>query len=137
MKIIDIDNIMGDLTIDSTLITIDSTSITVDKTQYISDYYNIKLVPRVLPVDGDILEVRLRNELTNLELTPLNYFNYVDGWFNLYLKSDEISDESKYEIEILNNGELIYKGKCLSTTRDKEQIQNYTVVEKINNKLKY
>ena len=137
MKIIDIDNIMGDLTIDSTLITIDSTSITVDQTQYISDYYNIKLVPRVLPVDGDILEVKLRNELTNLELTPLNYFNYVDGWFNLYLKSNGISDESKYEIEILNYGELIYKGKCLSTTRDKEQIQNYTVVEKMNNKLKY
>ena len=137
MKIIDIDNSIGDLTVDSALITVDSTTITVDQTQYISDYYNIKLVPRVLPVDGDILEVKLRNELTNLELTPLNYFNYVDGWFNLYLKSDGISDETRFEIEILNNDQIIYKGKCLSTMKNSEEIQNYTVVEKINNKLKY
>lgn len=137
MKIIDIDNSIGDLTVDSTLITADSTKITVDQTQYSSEYYNIKLVPRVLPVDGDTLVVKLRNELTNLEITPLNYFNYVDGWFNLYIKSSDITNETRFEIEIFNNDELIYKGKCLSTMKNSEEIQNYTVVEKVNNKLKY
>lgn len=137
MKIIDIDNSIGDLTVDSTLITVDTTTITVDQTQYSSEYYNIKLVPRVLPVDGDTLVVKLRNELTNLEITPLNYFNYVDGWFNLYIKSSDITNEIRFEIEILNNDQIIYKGKCLSTMKNVDEIQNYTVVEKVNNKLKY
>ena len=137
MKIIKIDDTLIDLTVDNTFITVDSTNYTADMTQYTSEYANIKLVPRVLPNEGDILTVRLRNELTNDIIEPENYFNYLDNYFNLYIKVGNLNINSKYEIEVFKDSVCIYKGKGFSTSKNKQEIQDFTVVKKINNKLRY
>ena len=137
MKIIKIDDTLYDLTVDSTLISVDSTEYSVDATIYLSEYANIKLVPRILPNEGDTLIVKLRNEITNKVVEPENYFNYLDNYFNLFIKLSDLKEGSKFELEIFRDNVEIYKGKALATSKSKLEIQNYSNVKIENNKLKY
>ena len=137
MKIIKIDDTLYDLTVDSTLISVDSTEYSADATIYLSEYANIKLVPRILPNEGDTLIVKLRNEITNKVVEPENYFNYLDNYFNLFIKLSDLKEGSKFELEIFRDNVGIYKGKALATSKSKLEIQNYSNVKIENNKLKY
>lgn len=137
MKIIQIDETLYDLTVDSTLISVDSTQYSADATKFLSDYTNIKLVPRVLPNEGDVLTVRLRNEITNKTIEPENYFNYLDNYFNLFIKVSGLKEGSKFELEIFRDNIEIYKGKVLASSKNKLEIQNYSNVKIENDKLKY
>ena len=137
MKIIKIDDTLYDLTVDSTLISVDSTEYSVDATIYLSEYANIKLVPRILPNEGETLIVKLRNEITNKVVEPENYFNYLDNYFNLFIKLSDLKEGSKFELEIFRDNVEIYKGKALATSKSKLEIQNYSNVKIENNKLKY
>ena len=137
MKIIKIDDTLYDLTVDSTLISVDSTEYSADATIYLSEYANIKLVPRILPNEGDTLIVKLRNEITNKVVEPENYFNYLDNYFNLFIKLSDLKEGSKFELEIFRDNVEIYKGKALATSKSKLEIQNYSNVKIENNKLKY
>ena len=137
MKIIKIDDTLYNLTVDSTLISVDSTEYSADATIYLSEYANIKLVPRILPNEGDTLIVKLRNEITNKVVEPENYFNYLDNYFNLFIKLSDLKEGSKFELEIFRDNVEIYKGKALATSKSKLEIQNYSNVKIENNKLKY
>lgn len=137
MKIIKIDDTLYDLTVDSTLISVDSTEYSADATIYLSEYANIKLVPRILPNEGETLIVKLRNEITNKVVEPENYFNYLDNYFNLFIKLSDLKEGSKFELEIFRDNVEIYKGKALATSKSKLEIQNYSNVKIENNKLKY
>ena len=137
MKIIKIDDTLYDLTVDTTLISADSTKYRADATTFLSGYANIKLVPKILPNEGDILRVVLRNEITNKVIEPENYFNYLDNYFNLFLNVGNIREGSKFELEIFRGNENIYRGKAIATTKSKLEIQNYSNVKIENNKLKY
>lgn len=137
MKIINIDDFSNDLSIDNTFISIDNDVITIDQTVYDSGCYEIKLIPRILPNEGEILRVNLRNELTGDIQVVDNYFNYHDNYFNLYLTNVDLSFEGKYVIDIILNDVIIYKGKLFVTNKNREDIQDYQVTKKINNKLKW
>lgn len=137
MKIIQIDETLYDLTVDSTLISVDSTQYSADATKFLSDYANIKLVPRVLPNEGDVLTVKLRNEITNKTIEPENYFNYLDNYFNLFIKVSGLREGSKFELEIFRDGENIYRGKAIASSKNKLEIQNYSNIKIENDKIKY
>lgn len=135
MKIIKLDDTLYDLTVDTTYVTCDSTIITCDATVYESDKLRIRLVPRILPNEGDELIVKLRNEITDEIIQPEFYFNFIDNYFNLYFDRGEFKNGDKFEIEILRAGVYIYKGKAL--LRENEDIQNYRKTIITNNKLKF
>lgn len=137
MKLIQTDETIYDLTVDITRISVDSTQYSADATTYLSEYANIKLVPRILPNEGDTLLVKLRNEITNKTVEPENYFNYLDNYFNLFIKVSDLAEGSKFELEIFRNNVEIYKGKALATSKSKLEIQNYSNVKIENNKLRY
>ena len=137
MKLIQIDETLYDLTVDTILISADSTQYSADATTFSSGYTNIKLVPKVLPKEGDVLIVKLRNEITNKTIEPENYFNYLDNYFNLFIKVQDLREGSKFELEIFRNNENIYRGKAIATAKNKEDIQNYSVIKIQNNIIKY
>lgn len=138
MKIILLGDNYEAITVDSTAYTVDDNLvITVDLTYIGSDYCQIKLVPRFFPELTDVLTVRFRNELTNVTFTPDFTFNFVDNYFNLWVLREAFVDGTKYELEILKDGVYIYKGKAIALLKGVDEIQNYSLVNKSNNKLKF
>jgi len=138
MKIIQLGDNLESITVDSTEYTVDDNLIiTVDLSQIGSDYCQIKLVPRFFPELTDVLTVRFRNELSNEVFSPLYTFDFVDNYFNLWVLREDFADGTKYEFEIFRNGEYVYKGKAIALLKGVDEIQNYSLVNKSNNKLKF
>lgn len=138
MKIILLGDNLESINVDSTLYTVDDNIyITVDMSEIGSDYCQIKLIPRFFPELTDIIDVRFRNELTNESFTPLYTFDFVDNYFNLWVLREDFVNQTKYELEIFRDGVYIYKGKAIALLKGVDEIQNYSLVNKSNNKLKF
>lgn len=101
----------------------------------------MSLVPRVFPNDGDILVIKMRNEMTNIESIINHTWAFTNNYFTVTLLTAEEIDfykeGSKYEFTILKNGLNIFKGKILiaSNTVDIQNYQHATI--SVNKKLKF
>lgn len=83
------------------------------------------LIPRVYPSSDDILVLKMRNEFTNVSFLPL--ISYISGQklsITIDPKPDDFVVGNKYEIEITNNDQTIYRGK-LQIVASEQNIQNY------------
>lgn len=136
MKILNIDEVLGDLTADNNIITADSTIYTADMYSYLIADMRLTLVPKIYPTLGDTLTVNMRNELTNVTSSVDNRFNYTDDYMNLFIDSGDYKDKEKYEIDVIYNNVNIYRGKVLIISGDVD-IQNYKHVEITNKKITY
>lgn len=81
--------------------------------------HDIKLISRVYPVDA--LDLLLYNESTQIETSVVNTYILQDGF--LYLNFDfNFVEGDKFQIKILENTNVIYRGKLIATA---EETQTY------------
>ena len=95
------------------------------------------VIPRVYPENGDTLILKLRNEISNLELTPEILFEVNDKLIiTIASGPEDFKSQNKYEIEILNDADVIYRGKLLILDHD-TNIQNYEYGSQQNKRFDY
>lgn len=100
-----------------------------------SENKNFYLVPRIMPNDGDIIRVVLRNEFKNIKEEVVSEWSYINNYFNIKLiDNDFYIINNRYEIEIFRDTTIIYKGKLYFT--DIDDIQNFKLSKVTNNKIK-
>jgi hypothetical protein len=76
--------------------------------------HTLKLIPRLYPSDELVLS--LFNEATQRFQTVENTYLVTDG--NLFLEFDyEFIENSKYQIRITENNEVVYRGKLIATSQ--------------------
>jgi hydroxyacyl-ACP dehydratase HTD2-like protein with hotdog domain len=76
--------------------------------------HTLKLIPRLYPSDALVLS--LFNEATQRFQTVENTYLVTDG--NLFLEFDyEFIENSKYQIRITENNEVVYRGKLIATSQ--------------------
>lgn len=82
-------------------------------------------IPRAYPTLGETLLLSLRNELTDVVITP-NITYTVDELLNVTITSQptDFAIENKYEMTIYNNSNIIYMGQ-LSVLKNGTDLQNY------------
>ena len=101
----------------------------------------MSLVPRVFPNEGDILVIKMRDEITNIESIINHTWAFTDNYFTVTLltavEDNFYKEGSKYELTILRNSINIYKGKVLiaSNTVNIQDYQHATI--SVNKKLKF
>ena len=107
------------------------------KVLYLDTTLSLSLIPRIYPEEGDTLILKLRNEISNLELTPEFTFSITDK-LNLTITSqpDDFKTQNKYEIEILNGIVTIYLGKLL-ILEENTNVQNYEYGSQSNARFDY
>lgn len=85
----------------------------------------IKLIPRYYPVSD--LTFELYNEFTQITDTVTNNYEIVDG--NLFLSFDyNFENNSKYQIKILEDEEVVYRGKLIATS---QSTQDYKLTNNV------
>ncbi len=109
----------------------------------LTDVYKvITLVPRVMPNDGDTIVIKLRDEQTNIESVINHNWNYQNNWFTIELGDPEVGVDfyqvyHKYEMTILRENHIIYKGKVDIIGED-DSIQDFKITPiPTNNKIKF
>lgn len=95
------------------------------------------LIPRFYPDDLDTLVLKLRREITGEELTPTFTFS-VGQKLTITITEDldYFKPNQKYEVELINDGEIIYLGK-LQTFTETTDIQNYEHKEQTNKRFDF
>lgn len=120
LKVIHINGIGDDLTVDSTLISVDNTNITVDQTILNPQDHILKVPYRFFSSN---IKLILWNEIkeveTILELTAIE----VDGQIQITFQHD-FEDGTTYEVKITDTDDkLIWRGKILATIQT--DLENY------------
>lgn len=92
----------------------------------------IFLVPREVPNANDTLKLVLRREIDN-EIKEPNFTFQIGQKLKLTIteNTDYFNPNEKYEIELLNDNEIIYLGK-LQTFTNETDIQNYEYKDQTN-----
>lgn len=86
------------------------------------DFY---LIPRVYPLITDTLTLSLRSEITNEVLTPPVTFTIEEQLkINITTQPTEFAIQNKYEVELKNGTDVIYRGKMIILAEDTD-VQNY------------
>lgn len=101
--------------------------------------HSIKLVPRIFPNETDILQVYLRNEMTDEEDIISHTWSYENNYFTLVLNPDVdfLKPYNKYELNISRLNTNIYKGRIFVIS-DTDSVQDYRKTEvTVNKKLKF
>lgn len=98
--------------------------------------YEIVLIPRVFPQITDNLSLNLRNEMTNEVLNPDFIFQITDKLTILIDESIDFKLQQKFEIELINNLEVIYRGKLL-ILEENTNIQAYQYGSQSNSKFQF
>jgi hypothetical protein len=76
--------------------------------------HTLQLIPRFYPTDT--LVFSLYNEFTKISTDVDNIYVVTDG--NLFITFDfDFEDNSKYQIKITENDEVVYRGKLIATTQ--------------------
>jgi hypothetical protein len=95
------------------------------------------LIPRKYPIISDVLTLNLRNESTNLTITPAVSFTVSDKLNITVLEQpQDFKTQNKYEITLLNDTEIIYKGKLIIVESNTD-IQNYNYGSQTNSKYSF
>lgn len=134
MIIIKMNNGLDPITVDSTQITVDDTSITVDNnvSGFGGDGYRIQFIPRYYVEN---INVWLRNELNNEELSQTVTMTNLNGLCECILNIPNLEDNTTFEIVINDTDDnLLFRGKVFATTQD--DLENYKLnVPNQNNKI--
>lgn len=97
----------------------------------------IKVVPRVYPQITDTLVLRLRNEITGIILTPeINFSVGQTLDVTLLNPQTDFKVQNKYEIEISNDGWVIYRGKLI-ILEDGTDVQTYNYGQESNSRFNF
>jgi hypothetical protein len=92
----------------------------------------IFLVPREVPNSNDTLKLTLRREIDNEIKEPAFTFQIGQKLkLTITENTDYFKPNEKYEIELLNDNEIIYLGK-LQTFTNETDIQNYEYKDQTN-----
>ena len=131
MIVIKVNDFREDLTVDTIRVSVDSTLYSVDATIVINeDGLLVKFIPRYFVETCNLI---LRNELTD-EVINLETRMIEENGLAILTFSGDISNATSFEMTVKDlEGGLIFRGKAFSTTS--EDIQNYTMNTKINNKI--
>lgn len=94
------------------------------KVLFIDNDLNFSLIPRKYPQITDTLSVTLRNENTDFKIVS-NFSFSVNEKLNITLENhSDFKVSNKYEVEIRNDGVIIYLGKLLFLEQNTD-VQNY------------
>jgi hypothetical protein len=105
--------------------------------QYNSEDKTIKLVPRIFPNEGEILVVKLKNELTDEENIVNHTWSYINNYFTLTLEDNPFfKSNSYYYMTIHRENYIIYQGRVFIVSEN-TLIQDYSTTEIKDNKLKF
>ena len=84
--------------------------------------YQFRCAPR--PFKGGVLTLTMRNEFTNvtntINITDYGYFN---GIMTINFSTPQLKEGESFEIELLEDGNLLYRGKGYAT--EQTDLQNY------------
>lgn len=131
MIVIKVNDFREYLTVDTTLISVDTTVYSTDAT-IIEDENGliVRFIPRYFVETCNLI---LRNELTN-DVIEMSLPMVNDSGYAVLTFIGDIINAASFEMTVKDlEGGLIFRGKAFSTTS--EDIQNYTMNTKINNKI--
>lgn len=131
LKVIKINELGENLTVDSTLISVDSTLITVDMTAQFAGIYTLRLPYRFF---SSTIKMFLWNEIKETE-TILTLDVVEDGGIMVVEFFVEFEDGETFEVRITDLDEkLIWRGKILSTLQN--DLENYILHKEDNGIIK-
>jgi hypothetical protein len=131
LKVIKINELGENITVDSTLISVDSTLITVDMTAQFSGIYTLKLPYRFFSSN---IKMYLWNEIKETE-TILELEVVEDGGTMIVDFFIEFEDGETFEVRITDlDDKLIWRGKILATLQD--DLENYILHKNDNGIIK-
>lgn len=96
------------------------------KVLFLTTVLTFVLIPRRIPLVTDNLILTLRNETTDLTITPAFVFSIVKGRYlqiTITSQPTDFATQNKYEIQ-LKNTDLIYSGKLIVLEKNTD-VQNY------------
>jgi hypothetical protein len=130
LKVIKINTIEGDLTVDSDIITVDTTLITVDATIG-GNNYQIKIPYRFFSSE---IKMVLWNEIRELETILELECNEQDGLMVIDFYFDFVDGET-FEVKVVDlQDKLIWRGKFLATIQT--DLENYILHKNDNGIIK-
>ena len=95
------------------------------KVLFLGEPLIIDFIPRIYPETADVLTLSMRNESSNVELTPtITHTTTTRTEITLTSQPTDFKTRSKYEIEVKNGSKTIYRGKVLILESGTD-IQNY------------
>lgn len=97
----------------------------------------ISVVPRVYPLISDTITIELRNESTNVAITP--EIEFTVGEFltlTVLAQPNDFKAQNKYEFAIKNDGQEIYLGKLI-VLKEGTDVQNYEYKTQNNEYFKF
>jgi len=131
LKVIKINELGENITVDSTLISVDSTLITVDMTAQFAGIYTLRLPYRFF---SSTIKMFLWNEIKETE-TILTLDVVEDGGIMVVEFFVEFEDGETFEVRITDLDEkLIWRGKILSTLQN--DLENYILHKEDNGIIK-
>lgn len=97
----------------------------------------VPLIPRVMPLMGDLITIQLINEFTNLVINLPTIWTYSKQ--RLIISFDENQSDfkigNKYQITLKNGANVIYIGNLL-IVKENTNLQNYTPSSQITQRFK-
>lgn len=132
LKIINLQNIGDNLTVDNTFIFVDSDLITADQTLIEPSLYTLKIPYRKFT---PVVKLYIWNEIKETETIITITVGNEPGLMVLEFDYPFIDGET-YEVKVLNdsNNELVWRGKILSTTQT--DLENYILHKNDNGIIK-
>jgi len=132
LKIINLQNIGDNLTVDNTFISVDSDLITADQTLIEPSLYTLKIPYRKFT---PVVKLYIWNEIKETETIITITVGNEPGLMVLEFGYPFVDGET-YEVKVLNdsNDELVWRGKILSTTQT--DLENYILHKNDNGIIK-
>lgn len=107
------------------------------KVLFLTEALTFSVIPRVYPLESDSLTLTLRNEQTNIELSPVITFTVTDKLnITIQTQPSDFKTQNKYEISIKKNSELIYLNKMIILEAGTD-VQNYENSTQSNERYSY
>lgn len=107
------------------------------KVLYFNQPLTFSCVPRIYPLASDTISLSLRNELTDIMITPSMTFT-VDRLLNIVITSQpaDFEIQNKYEVILYNDTSIIFMGKII-ILKVGTDVQNYEYTTQVDNGFKY
>lgn len=107
------------------------------KVLFLTETLTFFIIPQIYPLNNDTLTLSLRNEQTDVTITPAITFTVTDK-VNITLTAQpaDFKTQNKYKIEVKNDGDSIYLGKMIILESGTD-VQNYENSTQPNERFKY
>jgi len=107
------------------------------KVLFLTEALIFSAIPSKYPLETDTIILSLRNELTDVIITPAITFTVTDK-FNITITAQpaDFKTQNKYEVNIKNGTDLIYLGRMIILESGTD-VQNYKYSTQSNEKFGY